>query len=68
VSDVVYCIDTSSLINFRAWRSPKGHPGVWKKLDTLIKEKRLIAPWKVFEELKHHVSYPAGVCWPPSVV
>ena len=46
-------MDTSSLINLRQWRSPKSHPGVWKKLDTLIKQKRLISPWKVFEELKH---------------
>ena len=53
MSNVVYCIDTSSLINLRLWRSPKSHPGVWKKLDTLINENRLIAPWKVFEELKH---------------
>jgi hypothetical protein len=44
---------TSSLISLRLWRPRTSYPQIWKKLDTLIADKRLIAPWKVFEELKH---------------
>lgn len=51
VSEVVYCIDTSSLVNLRLWRPPKRYPDAWKNLDTLIKAQRLIAPDMVFHEL-----------------
>ena len=49
---VVYCIDTSSLVNLRLWRPSKRCPEVWKKLDVLIRQGRLIAPKQVLEELQ----------------
>ncbi len=52
MSDVVYCIDTSSLIDLRRWRPFKSHPEVWKRLDGLIKQERLLAPSMVLQELQ----------------
>lgn len=48
----VYCIDTSSLLHgwLRAY-PPKRFPGLWKALDNLIAEKRLVASLEVYTEL-----------------
>lgn len=48
---VVYCIDTSALI--AAWQErypPENFPNFWKRMDTLIGEKRLVAPTEVMVE------------------
>lgn len=48
---VVYCIDTSALI--AAWQEnypPENFPRVWERFDSLIAEKRLIAPVEVLRE------------------
>jgi len=49
----IYCCDTSSLIH--AWHRaypPKRFPGLWKQLEQLIEEGRLIASIEVLNELK----------------
>ena len=48
-----YCIDTSALI--AAWSErypPKLFPGVWERIDKLIKEGRLVAPEDVRREVR----------------
>jgi hypothetical protein len=49
----VYCIDTSSLLH--AWRRaypPKRFGGLWKAIEALIDEGRLVATIEVYHELK----------------
>jgi hypothetical protein len=50
--DTVYCIDTSSLLNLKAWRPFKRYREVWEKLDALIRQERLFAPKQVLEEIQ----------------
>lgn len=47
----VYCIDTSSFIDLARWRPLRQHAQVWRKLEGLIKNDRLISPRLVLEEL-----------------
>lgn len=50
-----YCIDTSALIDL--WRrkyAPDVFPSLWKNLENLISQGRLIAPREVFRELKRY--------------
>jgi hypothetical protein len=47
----VYVIDTSSLINLSHSYPIDIFPGVWKKIQMLIKEKRLISHVEVLKEL-----------------
>jgi len=48
-----YCIDTSALVDLRRRRyAPDVFPSVWKRIEELVDEKRLIAHQQVFEELK----------------
>lgn len=53
MADTIYCIDTSSLIH--AWRRaypPKRFPGLWRQLEVLIDQGRLVASIEVLNELK----------------
>jgi len=51
-----YIIDTSSLIQIRPENYPQDiYVGMWKNLEDLIKEGRLISHIKVLDELKSHV-------------
>jgi len=50
-----YCIDTSALIDL--WRrkyAPDVFPSLWKNLENLISQGRLITSHKVLEELKRY--------------
>lgn len=47
-----YIIDTSSLIELHRNTPRDVYPSVWKKLESLIKKKRLIAPKEVYYEIK----------------
>ena len=46
-----YCIDTSALIDLKPY-FPDIFTSLWKNLENLISQKRLIAPREVLEELK----------------
>ena len=48
----VYCIDTSSLVNLRLFWPRSKRPDIWRRVEKLIKDDRLIAPVVVLEELK----------------
>jgi len=49
----VYCIDTSSLIAAWQERYPiENFPRFWDKMDTIIEQKRLVAPVEVLNEMK----------------
>jgi len=49
---IIYCIDTSSLVNIqRIYRISK-LTGIWEFLDELVKQGRLVAPREVFKELE----------------
>ena len=49
-----YCIDSSALIDLNRMYPYKitYFSGIWKKLDDLVKEERLIAPSEVYEEIQ----------------
>jgi hypothetical protein len=49
---VIYIIDSSSLIELKMRYPVSTFPGVWKKIEGLIREGRLIAPKEVLEEIK----------------
>ena len=49
---LVYCMDASSLIESRCAYAHDVFPGVWKQIDALVAEERMIAPYEVLEELK----------------
>lgn len=51
-SQLVYCVDTSALIDLKPYPR-KVFPNLWKRLEGLVGEGRLIAPPQVREELKH---------------
>lgn len=46
-----YIIDTSSLIELNKHNPMDVYPGVWQKLEQLIKDGRLLAPKEVFHEI-----------------
>lgn len=48
---IVYCIDTSSLINLKPYRRDV-FPTIWEKLESMIKTEELISPLEVYEEIK----------------
>jgi hypothetical protein len=48
----LYCIDASSLIEIKQRFPQKVFPGVWEKVQDLIRERRLIAPDEVFREIE----------------
>jgi len=50
--DTVYCIDISSLVDLKSWRPFNRYREVWKRLDELIRQGRMIAPKQVLEELQ----------------
>lgn len=48
---MVYCIDTSALID--GWKDyPPENFGVWNNINDLINENRLISPYHVLDELE----------------
>lgn len=48
-----YCIDTSALIDLsRRKYAPDVFPSLWKQIEELVKNGRIISHQKVFEELK----------------
>lgn len=47
----VYVIDSSSLIDLNLHNSMDVFITVWKKLDELIKQERLVAPYEVYKEI-----------------
>jgi len=49
---VIYIIDTSSLIKIKEQYPRSIFPGVWKKLEDLCKNGRLIAPFEVLKEIE----------------
>jgi hypothetical protein len=49
--ETVYCIDTSSLINFKPFRRDV-FPTIWSKLESMIKNGELIAPLEVCREIE----------------
>jgi hypothetical protein len=50
-SDNTYIIDTSSLINLARWNPIDIYITVWKKLDDIVSDGRLISPEAVLEEI-----------------
>lgn len=47
-----YVVDTGSLIDL-VRRYPRAvFPGLWKKIDTLVAEGRMLAPWQVYKEIE----------------
>ena len=54
---IVYCIDTSSLINLiPPWKKDVYRrdvfPTIWEKLESMIKNEELISPLEVYKEIK----------------
>ena len=49
---MIYCIDTSSLVDWSDYYPPDVFPTLWDKLDWLIAEGRLISSKEVLLELK----------------
>jgi hypothetical protein len=47
-----YVIDTSSLITMGWHYPPEVFPSVWGSMDSLIVERRLVAPYQVLDELE----------------
>ncbi|MDD4353412.1 MAG: DUF4411 family protein [Candidatus Nanoarchaeia archaeon] len=47
----VYVIDSSSLIELNKHSSMDVFISVWKKLEELVKQKRLVAPYEVYKEI-----------------
>ncbi|MBI4442508.1 MAG: DUF4411 family protein [Acidobacteria bacterium] len=52
MADDTYCIDTSSLIQLNRFYKPSVFPGVWVKIEELVKQGRLIAPDAVKSEIE----------------
>lgn len=48
-----YIIDTSSLIELNKHNPMDVYPGVWQKMEQLIKDGRLLAPKEVFHEISN---------------
>jgi len=49
---VVYCADTSSLVNVQRTYPLAVFPGVWERLSDLANDGRLVAPREVYNELE----------------
>ncbi|MCD6381954.1 MAG: DUF4411 family protein [Candidatus Aenigmarchaeota archaeon] len=49
----IYVIDTSSLIHMKKEYRLKTFKSLWRDVEDLITQKRLFAPYRVLEELKH---------------
>jgi hypothetical protein len=48
-----YCIDTCALIDlWRRYYPPDIFPGLWEDIEKLVKQRLLVAPREVLEELK----------------
>lgn len=47
-----YVVDTSSLIDLARHYPRKAFPGLWKKIEVLVAEGRLVAPLQVYKEIK----------------
>lgn len=58
---VIYCIDSSALIDLRLIYPRGTFPSLWKKLSQLVKDGRLIAPREVWREVKRDDEIPAWV-------
>lgn len=54
-----YVVDTSSLIDIVRHYPEVVFPGLWKKIDALVVEGRMTAPWQVYKEIeqKHDELY-----------
>jgi hypothetical protein len=52
MTDDVYCIDASSLMELARVYPQTRFPRVWEKVDGLVESGRLIAPKEVLEEIK----------------
>jgi len=48
----IYCIDTSALINMKVLYPQDIFPSLWRNLESLINQGRLISPQEVLEELR----------------
>lgn len=49
---IIYCIDTSALIDLKQLYPSDVFSTLWKKLDELVKQGRLIAPREVLKEIE----------------
>lgn len=47
-----YVVDTSSLIELADLYPLKRFPNLWKKVDALVSEGRMSAPWQVYKEIE----------------
>jgi len=56
---VVYCIDSSALIDLRQLYPRRIFPGVWEKLTELVRAGRLIAPREVLKETEKDEELPS---------
>ncbi len=52
MADDLYCIDASSLIELKQAYPRKVFPGVWEKIEDLVRTHRLIAPDEVSKEIE----------------
>ncbi|MCD6318324.1 DUF4411 family protein [Candidatus Aerophobetes bacterium] len=48
----IYCIDTSALIDMKILYPQDIFSSLWKNMEKLIKQRRLISPYEVLEELR----------------
>lgn len=58
---VVYCVDTSALIDFRILYRRGTFPSLWASLTGLVAAQRLIAPREVWREIKKDDELPLWV-------
>ena len=58
---IVYCIDSSALIDLRILYRRSTFPGVWQDLAQLVRARRLIAPRQVRAEIKKDDVLPEWV-------
>lgn len=49
--EIIYCVDSSSLINLQRVYPLSVFPGLWQRMADLVKAGRLIAPREVYNEL-----------------
>jgi len=47
-----YCIDTSALIDIKKWYPREIFPGIWEKLEQMVKRGELISHKTIIEEIK----------------
>lgn len=52
IEDIVYCIDTSALIDLNRMYSRDIFPTLWRRLGDLVKSGRLFAPLEVLREVE----------------